>query len=217
MSIGLMMLISRSDSLCHKALDSLKRLNYDTFYVMLDPKLRNSQIEKRLKALNARIYLQRGIYDPEHYAFGRFELLDLIKEDWIASFDDDDEILYDYSKVIEGAGEKIGLIYGNDYQKTTDGNTKFRRASSIRRAEEITKVFTGYWVVRKEAWESVSHRIERYWWWSDFRLFYHLFKAGWKALWIDEPVSVTTWNPAHYKGSRHKSWQETLKTLEFRY
>lgn len=213
MTLAVIMLISRTT--CFPSLESLKNLRYDKLYVMLDPRLKETKVVKRLRELKAKIHLQKGIYDPNKYAFGRFELLDGVEEDWIVSLDDDDELLFDYSKVVDGLGSDVGLVFGNDYVRYGESSKTYeRRTGEANSPKEVKNVLTGCWCMRTKAWKSISPLVlDRSWWWNDFRIFVYLLKAGWRIKHLDEYVSITRVNSGHYKGKAFPHWREEYRKI----
>jgi len=147
-------------------------------------------------------------------------LLDAARGEWIANCDDDDMWVYFPWRELLQAPPDVGLVYGDallfwehDCGGHRAGEFVLLRGGEISRGEDIPRAAGSQWIVRRAAWQEVSPRIDRKWEFSDFRLIWHLLRAGWRVLYVPRPFGIVRVHKWAYGG---RTWREELARLDGR-
>jgi hypothetical protein len=157
------------------------------------------------------------------------DLYDRAVGEWIVNLDDDDIALCPI--VPSCINDDIGLIHGNVvsvYIESSDdinaGNILLRRSAQIGKPEDANLTLGSYLAVRNEAWQTIKDNIDRdcvgY---SDYRMTWHLIKAGWSTLHLDRFIQVQRARPVTAGGfcsqvvERTGGWPGVVKSLEAEY
>lgn len=128
-------------------------------------------------------------------------LYDIASGDWIVNIDDDDIALCPIMP--DHISSDVGLIHGNVvtvYIKSSDdisaGSINMRKSRQIYKPEDANFTRGSYLAIRKTAWETIKYNIDRdcvgY---SDYRMTWHLIKAGWRTLYIDRFIQIQRARP----------------------
>jgi len=190
------MLVSHNN--IQKAVDSVVKQNPDEFRVYLDVKT-ISDVSKVLAILdNVDVEVSEFVYPKrDHHMNIVHNYHKAILEcngEFVVKADDDDLVLGDRRKLIDSVTDDVGIIHGD---KTVNYMTEKRHnGTQIKNHSDLRdkRIFSGTVTFRKQAFEQI-HAILDHGYFYDWKSWYWILRAGWKAKYVNEILYYQNWQP----------------------
>lgn len=177
---------------------------YVEFLVAVSPSLSDADRAK-LEAI-PRVRIIPGTNNPEEAGEVRYRLLDESIGDWVVNVDDDD-LWYFQPVNFSAMADDVGLVSGSTLFLRLAGDMTdksayiLKRGQPIVKPEQVTRLGGSFWAIRRTAWQSISDKIERGWWYSDWRMAYYLIHFGWRYHFVSQMLGlVRSFNSVYPEG-----------------
>lgn len=216
--ITLLMMASKPD-LMMQAVAAVTRTFpiYHEFLIAPAPELAEKDLEQ-LRAI-PRVRFVPGTSDKDKAGEVRYGMLDLAAGDWIVNVDDDD-LWYYQPTDLSALPPEIGLVSGScqfvrfDRDPRSRGAVLLKRARPIKVPAESSALGGSFWAVRKKAWDSVSAKISREWWYSDWRMAYYIVHHGWRHHYVQQILGLVRSFGSVYPTGPEWEWPRYCAALE---
>lgn len=216
-SVSFVLRASRPDHL-GEALEGFRQVcpDYRELVAGMAPRL--TPAARRRVERTPRARMLPGTDDVQHSGRLLYHLLSQATGEWIANMDDDD-LWVDFPD-LDTLEEDVGFVYGGslyldlDPQSKRHGAAKFVTARPIRHPREANRAAGSCWIVRREAWRQIEDAIDPTYWYSDFRIVYHLLERGWRVHPVPEILGVVRRFQTAYPQGEEWKWENYVRKLE---
>jgi len=192
---------------------------YNEILIAIAPNISKSY-RRKLKKI-PKVKISPGTNDREKAGEIRYGLLDKCKSKWIVNLDDDD--FWTHFPDMINVSNDVGFVYGDSIFVgcTKDkrsplplGTAKYYSGTKIEIPKEIYRSAGSQWILRTEAWKQISPIIDRDWWFSDFKIIYHLLKSKWEILHLPEVFGIVRLVKYDYPVGGDMIWNKYVEKLD---
>lgn len=201
MKFSVCMLVSRSNDLMRRALDSILKQEPDEIRIYIDSYVLKDETETvraYLEDGGAKVFLQD--HDPnieDHHVDVVHSVHRGILEaenKWCCFIDDDDEILSDRRTLLNTfAGDDVGLIHGDVLALVEGTNPTFRRTHPVDIPRNSLRVIGSGTIYNRDAFREVHDLVDHGYFW-DYKIAYWLKRAGYKIIYVPQILSIQNFN-----------------------
>jgi glycosyltransferase involved in cell wall biosynthesis len=192
---------------------------YKEFIIGASPDLPSETIQFLESVPRTRIV--PGTNERENAGDLHYRLLDECTGEWIVNIDDDD--LWLYAPNLGEMESDIGLVHGeylylNSYlTHDKERRNVIKQGSSVVHPREVNNVTGSGWIMRREAWQSISKlMIDRSFNHSDWRMFHSLIQNGWRAYHCPRLMAVMQRFSYNFPEGPGHEWHDVFKKIEAR-
>jgi|GEM_PF-1511198 len=221
-SISLIVRASRPDTL--PAAITAAQANFPKYHeciIAAAPSLPKSTIQQ-LRTI-PRVRIIPGTDKRDEAGEIHYQLLDECNGEWIVNVDDDD--LWLFAPSFKNIDENVGLIHGHSFYinlylpNTHPRHFDLGRGHTIKKPSEADGVRGSFWIIRTEAWKAISPKLtDRSFYYSDWRIFYHLIHEGWEAKYIKDVLGVFRRFSFNFPtGKETIKWEDVAEKLDSQY
>lgn len=205
-----------------RAFQSLLNQSPDEIRIYLDPvRLGNKldHVKTFLEEQGAKTFIQevtphiRDHHDDVVNAVHRAILE--AEHKFVAWNDDDDEILGNRREFLdEFAADDVGVIYGDVLAKRNN-HFNVRRTIQIHEPRNVHHIIGSGQIYNRDAFRKIHHLVDHGYWW-DFKIFYWMVKAGYKAVYVPKLFSLQNVNttPSQKRSNLRGKWFDTANRLD---
>jgi SAM-dependent methyltransferase len=222
MKFSACMLVSREGRLMEDAYKSIEKQDPNEIRVYLDPVMLGDhleQVEAWLLDRGAKVFFQEVTPEIEDHHIDVVHAVHraLLEAEnrWVAWNDDDDMMLSDRISILEEhAAPDVGVIYG-DVLAVRGNIVDIRRTKQITGSEDVAQIIGSGQLYNRDAFREIHHMVDHGYFW-DFKIFYWMMRAGYRAIYVPKIVSLQNVNtqPGTNRQKLRGKWSLILGRLK---
>ena len=224
------MLISRCNGLLFNSLRSVQRQKPDSFKAYVDGyKLgENTDLVCELvERFGGEPVIQEKAYNDDGTPMYEDHHVDMVhahhtafleaENPVICQIDDDDEMLSNRRNIVDiYFDDGVGIIYGDVLMFNAGGSPRLRRSRQITRPTEVNQIKGSGRIINRDAFREIHDKLDHDYW-LDFKIYYWIMKAGYRAVYVPQLFSIQNYNVdinPEREQARIQGWRQELKQLE---
>ena len=228
--ISYVMLVSRYNELLFNSLRSVQRQNPDSFKAYVDEYKLGKNTDfvcDVIKRYGGEPIIQEKAYNDDGSPTHGDHHVDMVhahhrafleaEHPVICQIDDDDEMLSNRRNIVdEFWDEDVGIIYGDVLTLQEGREPRIRKSKQIKYPIEVNNIKGSGRILNREAFKEIHDRLD-HGYWLDFKIYYWIMKAGYRAVYVPQLFSIQNVNldvNVERVDAREFGWKNELEKLE---